>query len=148
MVTNAGVSCSVHTWNDNLRVSLPHLNAVVTSETCSVYVAYVACLYWFVFNLGLIKFLKWLDVLCRTRFPLRSSVSCRSPRIHCCTVSLLTVTVRARGLEDTVKWSLWSPNLRYRFLRRNIKLLVYCILFIERCLSAVLVFLYLFLPWK
>ncbi len=41
MVTNAGVSCSVHTWNDNLRDSLPHLNAVVTPETCSVYVATV-----------------------------------------------------------------------------------------------------------
>ncbi len=39
MVTNAGVSCSVHTWNDNLRDSLPHLNAAVTPETCSVYVA-------------------------------------------------------------------------------------------------------------
>ncbi len=24
--------CSVHTWNDNLRDSLPHLNAVVTPE--------------------------------------------------------------------------------------------------------------------
>ncbi len=33
-------SCSVHTWNDNLRDSLLHLNAVVTPETCSVYVAY------------------------------------------------------------------------------------------------------------
>ncbi len=41
MVTNAGVSCSVHTWNDNFRDSLPHLNAVVTPETCSVYVAFV-----------------------------------------------------------------------------------------------------------
>ncbi len=30
--------CSVHTWNDNLRDSLPHLNEVVTPETCSVYV--------------------------------------------------------------------------------------------------------------
>ncbi len=28
--------CSVHTWNDNLRDSLPHLNTVVTPETCSV----------------------------------------------------------------------------------------------------------------
>jgi len=36
VVTNAGVSCSVHTWNDNLRDSFPHLNAVVTPETCSV----------------------------------------------------------------------------------------------------------------
>ncbi len=31
--------CSVHTWNDNLWDSLMHLNAVVTPETCSVYVA-------------------------------------------------------------------------------------------------------------
>ncbi len=43
VVTNAGVSCSVHTWNDNLRHSLPHLNAVVTPETCSVYVALDTC---------------------------------------------------------------------------------------------------------
>ncbi len=31
--------CSVHTWNDNLWDSLLHINAVVTPETCSVYVA-------------------------------------------------------------------------------------------------------------
>ncbi len=31
--------CSVHTWNNNLRDSLPNLNADVTPETCSVYVA-------------------------------------------------------------------------------------------------------------
>ncbi len=31
--------CSVHTWDDNLPDSLPHLNAAVTPETCSVYVA-------------------------------------------------------------------------------------------------------------
>ncbi len=30
--------CSIHTWNDNLRDSIPHLNAVVTPETCSVFV--------------------------------------------------------------------------------------------------------------
>ncbi len=36
--------CSVHTWNDNLRDSLPHLNAVVTPETCSVYVAFLSWL--------------------------------------------------------------------------------------------------------
>ncbi len=33
--------CSVHTWIDNLRDSLPHLNVVVTPETCSVYLATV-----------------------------------------------------------------------------------------------------------
>ncbi len=38
MVRNAGVSCSVHIWNYNLRDSLPHLKAVVTPEIC-VYVA-------------------------------------------------------------------------------------------------------------
>ncbi len=31
--------CSVHTYNDDLRDSRPLLNAAVTPETCSVYVA-------------------------------------------------------------------------------------------------------------
>lgn len=37
-------SCSTHTWNDNLRDSLPHLNPVVTPETCSVYMTIERCL--------------------------------------------------------------------------------------------------------
>ncbi len=42
LVTNAGVTAVLlYTWNNNLQDSLPHLNAVVTPETCSVYVAYV-----------------------------------------------------------------------------------------------------------
>ncbi len=36
-MAGSGVSLVPYTRNDNLRNSLPHLNAVVTPETCSVY---------------------------------------------------------------------------------------------------------------